>query len=232
MAPQVVLITSPKPGDGKTTVAANLAAGFAERDLDVIVLSADPHRPTIEDMLLARNATSVARQTDSTPMLTTVPGVLLVPSRDPSLRGGTVEHERQSLRRARARSNIVVIDTPPMLATNDAADLMRDVDSTVLVARLGRTTAASARRAGEMLARLGLRAVGVVLVDVKAAPHAAPPYTRRNGTRRPARTAGNDCDTTTAPSIAPRIQTYKRSNGGTSSPPAEPSRSDRTPRSE
>ena len=52
----VVLVTSPTPGDGKTTVVANLAAGFAERDSEVVVVSGDARQPAIERMLLGRRA--------------------------------------------------------------------------------------------------------------------------------------------------------------------------------
>ena len=59
--------------------------------------------------------------------------------------------------------DVVVVDTPPMLTTNDATDLLAAADAVVLVVRSGHTRTASAMRAATVLSRLRADVLGVVL---------------------------------------------------------------------
>jgi Mrp family chromosome partitioning ATPase len=61
---------------------------------------------------------------------------------------------------------VVIIDTAPMLATNDASELIHSVDAVVLVCRSGSTTSEAARRTRTLLERLSTPVVGVTLVGV------------------------------------------------------------------
>jgi cellulose biosynthesis protein BcsQ len=170
------------PGEGKTTVVANLAAGFAENSGDVLVLSADPRRPAIESMLLKRQGAAAKLASSSRPdaVLTTVPGVKLVRACDPDTNPASiVTYERQVALRGRANSQVVIIDTPPALVANDATELMHAADSTLLVARAGVTTVAAAQRVAELLSRHGVAAVGVVLIGVASPAMASSGYYRK-----------------------------------------------------
>lgn len=163
----VVLVTSPSPREGKTTVAANLAAGFAETEGEVVVVSGDARDPAIEVMLLGRRAAGakLARSEHPDAVATMIPGVKLVLSCDPNGNPASiVAYEREIVRRARARSQIVIIDTPSALVANDATELMNTADSVVLVARCGSTSVASARRTAELIGRLPVPVVGIVLL--------------------------------------------------------------------
>ncbi len=59
--------------------------------------------------------------------------------------------------------DVIVVDTPPMLTTNDATDLLAAADAVVLVLRSGHTRTASAQRAATVLSRLRADVLGVVL---------------------------------------------------------------------
>lgn len=171
--PHVILVTSPTPGEGKTTTVANLAAAFAETGRSVLVLSCDfrrpevhhhfdaPQRPGLSDVLPGRlPLEEVARSTF-------VNGVYLAPDGGGLKHLGDLAAEGYDLvQKARALADIVVIDTAPVLATNDAAELIHAVDAVVVVCRSGGTTTEAAKRSRSLLERLGTPVVGVVLVGV------------------------------------------------------------------
>lgn len=171
--PRVILVTSPTPGEGKTTTAANLAAAFAESGRSVLVLSCDfrrpeihrhfevPERPGLSDVLTHRRTLQeVARATN-------VNGVYLAPDGGGLRNLGDLAAEGHELiERARLLADIVIVDTAPILATNDASELIPSVDAVVVVCRSGGTTAEAARRSRTLFERLGAPVVGVVLVGV------------------------------------------------------------------
>jgi cellulose biosynthesis protein BcsQ len=184
----VVLVTSAEPAEGKTTVVANLAAAFAEKDAGVVVVSGDARHPSVEALLLGRRAAGAKLATDkqSESVLTMIPGVNLVLSCDPITNpADIVSYERAVVRRARARSQTVVIDTPPALVANDATELMHVADSVVLVARCGSTSMASARRTADLISRWDVAVVGVVLIGTPAAAVADANYYRTRPAPRP-----------------------------------------------
>ena len=186
----VVLVTSAAPAEGKTTVVANLAAGFAEKDGDVVVVSGDARHPAIETMLLGRRAAGakLAAKEQADAVFTMIPGVKLVLACDPHTNpADIVNYERQVVQQARARSQTVIIDTPPVLIANDATELMHAADSIVLVARCGSTTVASARRTAELVARLQVPVLGIVLIGTDTDAVADSSYYRsrpRRGARQ------------------------------------------------
>jgi capsular exopolysaccharide synthesis family protein len=170
--PQVILVTSPAPSDGKTTTVANLAACFAEAGRTVLVLGCDfrrpevhkffglDNRPGIADVLVDghRDLSTIVRSTD-------LPGVNVAPSGS-SLRsfGDVANAGRELVTRARQLADVVIIDTPPILATNDATELIPAADAVVIVARVGKTSLDGAKRTHRLLERLSAPAAGVVLL--------------------------------------------------------------------
>ncbi|MCO8127425.1 AAA family ATPase [Acidimicrobiia bacterium EGI L10123] len=171
--PEVVLVTSAAPGDGKTTTVANLAVTMAETGRSVLVLGCDFRRPEIHgyfdvptspgvaDVLTGRaSLASVIRPTD-------VPGVSIAPSGD-HLRslGDVAAAGRKLIEGARGLADVVIIDTPPLLATNDASELIPAVDAVVVVSRVGKTTSDGARRTRFLLDRLGAPVAGIIAIGV------------------------------------------------------------------
>ncbi|MGH9085909.1 MAG: AAA family ATPase [Acidimicrobiales bacterium] len=170
--PQVILVTSPAPGDGKTTTVANLAACFAEAGRQVLVLGCDFRRPEVHRYFDLDNRPGIAdvlvdgrRDLAGIIRSTHVPGVSVAPSGS-SLRsfGDVANAGRALVEEARRLADVVLIDTPPILATNDATELIPAADAVVVVARVGRTSLDGAKRTHRLLERLSAPAAGVVLV--------------------------------------------------------------------
>jgi capsular exopolysaccharide synthesis family protein len=166
------LVTSPGPADGKTTVVANLAASFAMRGYRVVILSCDFRRPRIDMLLGVPNGSGLAEalQSPNGAKLemkpTSLTGVRMIPSGAPPERPAELlgsEKMRSIIQDARANSDLVLIDSAPILTTSDPADLVQEVDAVLLVARAGRTTPEVGERTGILLKRLGAPVVGVVL---------------------------------------------------------------------
>jgi capsular exopolysaccharide synthesis family protein len=171
--PRVVLITSPEPGDGKTTTVANLAAGFAETGRSVLVMGCDFRRPQVHKYLGAAERPGLADLFTDSGSLDLID--ILQPTKIEGVRiaangselaslGDVAAAGRQMLTRARSHADVVLVDTAPMLATNDATELIPAVDSVVVLCRAGKTTREAARRTCELLARLRAPIVGVALV--------------------------------------------------------------------
>lgn len=172
---RTILVTSPGPGEGKTMVVANLAATYADLGKKVLVLSCDFRRPKIHRLFGVPNEmglTEALRSGNGRPLLrghvrsTSLSNVRVVPSGAVPQRGGellTSKNMRYALSEARRDADVVLVDTPPFLATSDASHLFLDVDAVLVVARAGRTTSEVAERSSELLRRLRAPVVGVVL---------------------------------------------------------------------
>ncbi|MGH9115187.1 MAG: tyrosine-protein kinase family protein, partial [Acidimicrobiales bacterium] len=174
-APQVILVTSPLPGEGKSTTVSNLAVAMAESGRRVLVCNADFRAPQVHlafglepgpgltDLLTGRGE---PKHLADLVHPTTVPGVSFVHS------GSSVEDAAELvatrgarlLEEARSIADVVLLDTAPMLVVSDASELLPAVDAVVMVARAGRTTRDAARRSFELLDRADIPVLGVVLV--------------------------------------------------------------------
>jgi capsular exopolysaccharide synthesis family protein len=171
---QVILVTSPEAGDGKSTTAANLAMAYAEAGQSVLLVNWDLWRPIparvfdaedapgVSEFLEAGNA-SLVRFVQST----SVPGLHLVPAGKLGHQPGTqLDVELRLLEEARALADVVIVDTAPLLGASVTRELVTMADVVVLASRAGRTTSPAAERTSELLERLGAPTLGVVLVGV------------------------------------------------------------------
>lgn len=172
---KVVLVTSAAPGEGKTTIVANLAVAFAETGKRVLVLSCDFRRPTIHDLFEVPNArglTDILRDPVSGPVLdgcvldTRFEGVTIVPSGRSYDRPGELVGSHgmpRALREARGKADVVLVDTAPLLTASDVAHMVPETDLVLLVARAGVVTTSLAHRTREVLETLRSPQIGVVL---------------------------------------------------------------------
>jgi|GEM_PF-643889 len=163
----VVLVTSPSPGEGKTTTVSNLACSLAESGHRVLVVNCDFRRPTVGAYLGVHER--VARVVD-----TDVPNVRLLAQvgehTEQANPADVVAAQREVISEARRRFDYVVLDTAPLLTTNDANEVLDCADLVVLVARAGRTTREAADRCAEVLERRRAPVLGLVLVAAADAP--------------------------------------------------------------
>ena len=169
-----VLVTSPGPADGKTIVAANLAAALGEMGRHVLLISCDLRRPRIHRAfnlpispgLVDALSTHEAGNGRVSPYITGVRNVEMLPS---GIAQGTPGELLASpamahvLRQARRQADVVVLDTSPLLVGNDATAVLSESDAVVLVARANRTRAEIAERTKDVLERLGAPVLGVAL---------------------------------------------------------------------
>lgn len=179
---QVILVTSPSAGEGKTTTAAHLAAVLAEVDKRTLVISADFRRPRIHEYFGVPREPGLSDVLDTgagrvrlsdLQMTTSFDGVHLMPS------GGPVDNPAQLLTEsvhlvaaARTLFDFIVIDTPPLLVANDATELAAEADMVILVAKADRTSRDASRRATEILRRVEAPLLGVVISAAHDTPTA------------------------------------------------------------
>ena len=170
---RVIVVTSGTGGEGTTTTVAHLATTLAEVGRSVLVISADlrrprlhlyfdrPREPGLADLLRAPDVRSLT----DLDLTTAIRGVRFVASGAPvDNPGPLLDHAGDLLRDARGLGDFVLVDSPPLLATSDAAELARHADGVLLVVRAGRTSIGAATRSVELLERLGIPVIGAVLV--------------------------------------------------------------------
>ncbi|HET9610158.1 MAG TPA: CpsD/CapB family tyrosine-protein kinase, partial [Acidimicrobiales bacterium] len=171
---QVILVTSPEAGDGKSSTAANLAMAYAEAGQSVLLVNWDLWRPMAARVLEAEDAPGVSEflEAGNASLVhfvqsTSVPGLHLVPAGKVGHQpGAQLDAELRLLEEARALADVVIIDTAPILAASVTRALVTMADVVVLACRAGRTTSPAADRTSELLERLGAPTLGVVLVGV------------------------------------------------------------------
>lgn len=171
---QVILVTSPEAGDGKSSTAANLAMAYAEAGQSVLLVNWDLWRPMAARVLEAEDAPGVSEflEAGNASLVnfvqsTSVPGLHLVPAGKVGHQpGAQLDAELRLLEEARALADVIIIDTAPLLAASVTRALVTMADVVVLACRAGRTTSPAADRTSELLERLGAPTLGVVLVGV------------------------------------------------------------------
>ena len=169
-----LMVTSPAPSEGKSTTAANLAAALAQSGRRTILVDADLHRPRLHHVFALRNNTGVttaliadsALHLDDLLQETSIPMLQLltsgpIPPNPAELLGST--RMRQLLSHLLARADVVVLDSPPVMALSDAAILSTQVDGVLLVLDASRSRREVARRAVATLQRVHGRVIGVLL---------------------------------------------------------------------
>jgi capsular exopolysaccharide synthesis family protein len=185
-ARQVILITSPEAGDGKSSTAANLAMAYAESGQSVLLINWDLWRPTPARVFDAEDAPGVTEFLDAGDNSlvhyvhsTSVPGLHLVPAGKLGHQPGAhIDAELRLLEEARSLADVVIIDTAPLLAASVTRELVTMADVVVLVSRAGRTTSPAAGRTAELLERLGAPTLGVALVGVPTGVFKSDYYTK------------------------------------------------------
>ncbi|SFB87131.1 capsular exopolysaccharide family [Nocardioides terrae] len=175
--PRSLVITSPRPGDGKSTVAANIAAALESTGQPVILIDADLRRPTVAASFAVDGAVGL------TNVLTgqvSVEDALQTPAGFTSLRvlaAGAIPPNPSELLGSRAmrtlveklaQDHIVVLDAPPLLPVTDAALLSTATDGVMLVISSGATVDAELETCLGSITTVNGRVLGVVLNRVSA----------------------------------------------------------------
>jgi tyrosine-protein kinase len=178
-----LLVTSPSPMEGKSTIAANLAVVMAQGGHYVALADTDLRRPRVHKMFGLTNhggisslfIPSVARSGDKVHLnghlqqtgisnLRAIPSGSLPPNPSELLAS---ERMKAILEQVQEQAELVVFDSPPVLAVTDAVVLAPRVDGVVLVVKPGMTKLAACRQAIEQLQRVGANLLGVIFNDVE-----------------------------------------------------------------
>jgi len=173
---QTLLITSSTPEEGKSMTTANLAVVYAQQGKKVLLIDADLRKPTVHytfrldnlnglsNLLVGDghlNQIAEASSIDNLDIISSGP----IPPNPSELLGSKM---MQSLiNEAKQQYDIIIFDTPPVLAVTDAQILANIVDGTVLVVRSNKTEYEAAIKAKETLEKSSAKLLGTVLNDVE-----------------------------------------------------------------
>jgi capsular exopolysaccharide synthesis family protein len=168
-----VLITSSLPGEGKSTTAANLGVVMAQADLKTIIIDSDLRRPTQHKIFQLPNTDGLtdllrASEPDLNHYLkeTAIPNLYVLPSGTlPSNPSELLGSQRMSrlLTDLREFADVIIADSPPVIAFTDAAVLSTRMDGVVLVTLAGQTRLDIVRQAIRNLRQVGASLLGAVL---------------------------------------------------------------------
>lgn len=126
----VLIVTSSNPREGKTTVAVNLAASFAEKGKSVLLIDGDVRHPSVANALDLNNGIGLvsllAGEVSAKDAIQTYwkPYLHILPSEDQKTTSGIVlgsDAMKDLIDQASKRYDVVIVDTAPITVTNDAA---------------------------------------------------------------------------------------------------------------
>ena len=178
MRPKTILVTSATPGEGKTTIAANLAITFAFSGAKTLLVDADlrlgriakafkiDSEAGLSDVLRQRAHWREVIVPTSTPNLSVLP------------RGKTLSHPAehflgkvtdQLLQEIYAEFDYIIFDSPPVMAADDVLSLAPKIDGTIFVIRFSTSSARRSRTAINLLMQRQANLLGVVCNDVRLA---------------------------------------------------------------
>lgn len=171
-----IVVTSSAPGEGKSTTISNLAIVFAQQGKKTLLIDGDMRKPTIHyklnlsnqqgltNILTKKSKLSDCVQpsiVDHLSVLTTGP---IPPNPAELLSSQTM---KDLLTDALEQFDMILIDTPPVLAVTDAQILANQCDGTILVIKSGETQIEAATKAKELLLAANGKLLGTVLNQKK-----------------------------------------------------------------
>jgi capsular exopolysaccharide synthesis family protein len=173
---KVFVVTSSLPGEGKSISSSNLACVLAEDpEKKVVLIDADMRKPTLHrlfgidnhrglsDYLAGGSMLEMALQRSRLPNLWVLPAGHVPQNPTELLAGKRME---DLLTRLRRDYDWIVVDTPPVVSTTDAAILSPRADGTLLVVRMERTQRDVVKHAVELLRKGRGNVVGTILTGL------------------------------------------------------------------
>jgi len=171
---RVLMITSPGPGEGKSTIAQNLAASFALYGKKTMLLDTDIYHPTTETRLGLEENRGLTNwlagevSTDALPSSLVMNGSALdvIPTGNRRITFQKLAHLtklRGLLARMREQYEVIIIDAPPIIPVSDPLLIAPETDMVLLVLEAGRTQFEAARQAIKILQKARPTYLGAIL---------------------------------------------------------------------
>ena len=179
---KIFAVSSPNPGDGKSTTAANIAIAMAQSGSRVLLIDADMRKAVIHKIFSLKNkkglSSAVSRmcspeeciQSAVMENLDVMPCGPIPPNPSELLASDSMGRMLEKLRGA---YSVIIIDTPPVNIVTDAMELAKNVSGMIMVLRYGKTTDTDVETAVKKTEASGMNLFGFILNDVKV---------KRNGT--------------------------------------------------
>lgn len=187
----LIVITSPEAGEGKTTVASNLAAAFAATGRRVLLVDADLRRPRLHKVFDAVSSPGLVEFAEEVQKKgidgdvvkfakdSGVAGLSIMPCGDCKAGSSNLFHTLrfgEVFSALRREFDTVLVDAPPLLCVPEVRVMSRLADGVVLVVRAGSTQVDEAANAEKFVTQDGGNLLGIILND---APLTSTPYYNR-----------------------------------------------------
>ncbi|MFC5701780.1 CpsD/CapB family tyrosine-protein kinase [Cohnella faecalis] len=173
---QTLMVASAQSGDGKSTSISNLAIAYAQEGKQVLLIDGDLRKPSLHHMFLLSNRLGLTnvllggqswkqsvRETH-VPNLSVMPAGAIPPNPSEILASQKMKTLMDELRE---HFDIILFDTPPILAVSDGIIVSSMCDGVVIVVNSGKTKYAVAKKLQQSLDRAKARVLGVLLNNVK-----------------------------------------------------------------
>ena len=174
---KTMVVTSPGPEEGKSTIAANLAVVISQGGKKVALIDADMRKPRLHRILglsnklglsaffkrPARDLRSVVQEWEEEDLDVVTSGK--IPPNPAELLGS--KKMQSFLASFKHRFDYIIIDTPPVMPLTDACILGSIVDGALLIVQAGRTQRGMIRHAQSRLHQAGAKVLGYVMTNVE-----------------------------------------------------------------
>lgn len=169
---KVIQVSSPNPGDGKSTLASNLSVAMAQSGKKTLLIESDFRRPRVHKLLgidpdvgvtsVIAGECELADAIQETPVLNLYAMTCGPRPSNPSELLSSPRYA-EMLSVLREKFDYVVIDTPPLLAVTDPAVVAPRVDGVLLAVRINKRSRHDCVRANDLLASLGVNVLGIIV---------------------------------------------------------------------
>jgi len=172
---QTILVSSPGPGEGKSTSVTNLAITMAQMGSKTILVDSDLRRPVLHSLFDLKRDVGLSNylvgraEIEEVIRPTSVDNLYLIscgilPPNPSELLGS--KRMQELIQQLKSEYDYVLFDSPPLIAVTDAVVMAPWVDGVVLVLRSGKTDRDAAVRAFELLRNVKANVLGTLLNDV------------------------------------------------------------------
>lgn len=172
-----IMITSAEPGEGKSSVAANLGVVMAQSGKKVVIVDCDLRKPKQHEIFGLDNAVGLSdilnnkMQPDQVAKKTQVPNLAVITSGPcPANPAELVDSPgvKETLQMISRMADVVLVDSPPVLAVSETLMLAALVEGVILVIKSSVTQQKVLKRAKKLLEKTNVVIIGAVLNEVKS----------------------------------------------------------------